>query len=157
MKHLDLVCFGNPYVDVLHANGRARKLPGGPEHNTAIAFAQLGGKVGLIGRFGSDQERFLLPNLKEKGVDISRLRIDDKPTFTIDVYSTAKERTFKERNSNHSLGDLTSADERYISNARAVFTSIRRRHFQSYVMTAAKVDKPIYLSGHSYKGPPRQH
>jgi ribokinase len=80
---------GSLHLDILvHAPGRPRKgetLPGsawrykagGKGANQAVAAAQFGARVSMIGRVGSDDfGKRLLNHLKDAGVDAEHVRID---------------------------------------------------------------------------------
>lgn len=58
-------------------------IPGGKGANQAVAAARHGAQVSMLGRVGNDSfGDFLLDNLKENNVDISRIRRDDASTGT---------------------------------------------------------------------------
>ncbi len=61
-------------------------IPGGKGANQAVAAARHGAQVSMLGRVGNDGfGDFLLDNLKENNVDISRIRRDDASTGTATI------------------------------------------------------------------------
>lgn len=80
-KPNDVAAFGRATID-LYANEVGpmeqaltfSKYVGGSPANTAIAMAQLGLKVGYVGKVSDDQfGRFIKAHLAEKGVDVSHI------------------------------------------------------------------------------------
>lgn len=83
-KALDVIAMGRATVD-LYANEIGpmeeaktfTKYVGGSPANTAVAMANLGLKVGYIGKVSEDQfGRYILSYLGEKGVDTSHIFVD---------------------------------------------------------------------------------
>lgn len=61
--------------------GDTRILPGGKGANTAVAAAQLGGDVALVGAVGDDAHgTLLLDSLRTAGVRTDHVRVVDRPT-----------------------------------------------------------------------------
>jgi ribokinase len=58
-------------------------LPGGKGANTAVAAARLGGRVAFLGAIGPDSYgKLLLDSMRGAGVDVSRVRCDERGTGT---------------------------------------------------------------------------
>jgi ribokinase len=90
---LDIIGFGALNMDYLHRVDQlvldgetyihhTTRSPGGSAANTIYGLSRLGMKVGLIGAVGHDEDgKAILDDLKQVGVDTSRIRIvDDAPT-----------------------------------------------------------------------------
>lgn len=104
-----VVCVGDALVDVLTfvsalpARGGAAwspppvRSPGGTAANVAAGLAALGVEVAYIGVLGNDDNgRYLLDDLRDRGVDISAvIMLDDSPTgVAIAMIEPNGERTF---------------------------------------------------------------
>lgn len=151
-----LVCFGNPAVDFIHSSKGTFMHAGSPTMNTAVNFVQLGGTAGIIGRIGKDRYgSFLLSELKKFGVDISRLRVDNKPTNIVDVKIKNKERIIIPRTYYLGVGKLASADTKYVKESDAVLLRLRITSVQEFELVK-KAGKRLYISAHFYNKSPEQ-
>ena len=145
MKKIDLICIGNPAVDIVNSNGRTFINAGGPEMNTAVSFTQLGGTSGIIGIIGKDKYgKFLLSELKKHQIDFSRLRINKKSTHLVKITVTPKERIIKMLNPHYNT-KLSSADEKYIKDSHAVYVRLVVKNFLECAKIATKLKKNFYI------------
>lgn len=65
------------------SGGDLQVIPGGKGANQAVAAARLGANVSMLGRVGKDNfGDFLLDNLKQNNVDVSRVLRDESSTGT---------------------------------------------------------------------------
>lgn len=150
-----LVCFGNPVVDIIHSRKGVFKRLGSPAANTAAAFVQLGGWAGIIGRIGKDKNgKFILSQLRRFHIGYARLRMDDKPTYSIDLYVTAKERRFTLGKLYYTLEKLAPADTKYLAKADAVYARLASKLFLKGAKLANNLGKNLYVGAHFYKGRP---
>lgn len=83
-KSLDLIAMGRATID-LYANEIGKmenartfsKYVGGSPANTAVAMANLGLRIGYIGKVSDDAfGRYITSYLEERGVDVSHIRVD---------------------------------------------------------------------------------
>ena len=94
---LDLVCVGEAILDMIPIDGFTYKAAfGGAPMNTAVAAARLGLRVGALTSVGSDAfGRFLLETLRERGVDVSRVKVAPyRTTLAVVVKLPGDEREF---------------------------------------------------------------
>ena len=150
-RKLDLVCFGNPTVDTIITPTQKHIRPGGAAMNTAAAFIGLSGKAGVIGRIGTDKiGNFLIEKMKEAGVDIKRLRVDDKPTFTNDIIVAPDKRDIICTNNYYGVDTLIGDDMDYILQSGAVLIGLRSKLFMECAEFTTKSGIPLYVSAHQY-------
>ena len=130
MAKMDLVTFGetmilfNPFnkgpLRYVHS---FQKSIAGAESNVAIALARLGYSTGWFSRLGNDEfGRYILSVVRGEGVDVSRVRLDDKNSTGLlfkerfahgdpNIYYYRKE-------SAASYFNIDDIDPEYIKNAR---------------------------------------
>lgn len=91
---MDVIAMGRATID-LYANETGpleeamtfSKYVGGSPANTAVAMANLGLRVGYIGKVSDDAfGRFIRSYLKEKGLDISHILTDDNGRRSGNMY-----------------------------------------------------------------------
>ena len=151
---LDLICFGNPELDRIHADNSDRKThlySGGSAANTAAAFAGLGGKASLAGCVGDDARgAFLLSKLKRAGVDISHVQTNGYPTTINEIHNTPKGRhiVHPTRGINEFAGNGDVGE--CIRSAKAVLAWLRDEKFGCYADLAKWNNVPLYVSAHGF-------
>jgi len=154
-EELDLICFGNPELDRIHADNSDGKLhlcAGGPAANTAAAFAGLGGKVSLVGYVSNDKPgKFLLARLKKTSIDTSYLPIDGHPTVTNEIRVTPMGRHIIDPNRRISTVVGNGDIESHIISAKAMLISLSDETFGYYADMATKNNLSLYVSAHQYR------
>ena len=76
---MKIVCIGDNCIDSYDETGK--RYPGGNAVNVAVYLRCLGMESSYVGAVGNDENGELLRRtLREKGVDLSRLRVLDGPT-----------------------------------------------------------------------------
>jgi ribokinase len=153
-EELNLICFGNPELDRIHADNSDRKVhrcSGGSAANIAVAFAGLGGKVGLAGCVGNDaQGAFLLSRLKRTNVDIGRIQTNGHPTTVneIHVAPTGRRIVHSTRNINAFAGNGDAGE--CIRSAKAVLAWLRDEKFEYYAELAKRNNVSLYVNAHGF-------
>nr|WP_065550395.1 5-dehydro-2-deoxygluconokinase [Enterocloster clostridioformis] len=135
-RKIDVIAMGRATVD-LYANETGpmedaktfSKYVGGSPANTAVAMANLGLKVGYIGKVSDDAfGRFLCSYLNGKGVDVSHIRTDDtgrRSGLTMgEIREDGKCSYFMYRQDCADLNiQCTEIDEKYIADAKMLLIS----------------------------------
>lgn len=136
LKKIDVIAMGRATID-LYANETGplekaktfTKYVGGSPANTAVAMANLGLKVGYIGKVSDDAfGRFICSYLKEKGVDISHILTDDtgrRSGLTMgEIRENGKCSYFMYRQDCADLNiQCSEIDEKYIAEAKILLVS----------------------------------
>lgn len=135
-RKIDVIAMGRATVD-LYANETGpmedaktfSKYVGGSPANTAVAMANLGLKVGYIGKVSDDAfGRFICSYLNGKGVDVSHIRTDDtgrRSGLTMgEIREDGKCSYFMYRQDCADLNiQCTEIDEKYIADAKMLLIS----------------------------------
>jgi len=150
-KKFDIICFGNPTVDTIITSTERFVRPGGAAMNTAATLVGLGGRAGIIGMIGTDRNgNFLLQKLDECKIDIARLRVNDKPTFTNDIKVSPHERGIAHTTKYCGVDLLAEEDLAYMSASRAILIGLRNQLFTQCAEFAAREKIILYISAHRY-------
>ena len=150
-KKFDIICFGNPTVDTIITPTDRLVRPGGAAMNTAATFVGLDGRAGIIGMIGTDRNgNFLLQKLDECKIDITRLRVNDQPTFTNDITVFPHERNIVHTAEYHGVDLLTEGDFAYMGASRAMLIGLRNRLFTQCAEFAARKKIILYVGAHRY-------
>ena len=151
---LDLICFGNPELDSIHADNSDHKVhscPGGSAANTAVAFAGLGGKVGLAGLMSDDKPGiFLLSRLKRTNVDTSSIQTNSHPTTINEIHVTPTGRNIVSPNKRTDTSTINGDAGEYIRSAKAVLVGLRDEKFDYYANLATQNHVSLYVSAHRF-------
>lgn len=136
-KTTDVVCMGILVADVF--TSPIDRIPepgqlasadeiflsgGGHAHNTSVALARLGAKVGVMGKIGNDPfGDFLVEDLKKEGVDTSRIAISHKygTSKTMVILTSGEDRRFiytAGANADFSIRDI---DYEYLKQAKVLY------------------------------------
>lgn len=90
---MKLAAVGDNCMDVYENMGTA--YPGGNPVNVAVYFVRLGGEASYTGVVGSDRYGALMKEkIKEKGVDVSHIRVEEGNTAVTHVELVDGERVF---------------------------------------------------------------
>ncbi|MBR4194248.1 MAG: fructoselysine 6-kinase [Oscillospiraceae bacterium] len=90
---MKIVCIGDNCIDSYDETGK--RYPGGNAVNVAVYLRCLGMESSYVGAVGNDENGELLRRtLREKGVDLSRLRVLDGPTAVSHVRMLDGDRVF---------------------------------------------------------------
>ncbi len=91
-KPVEILVCGNPTIDELTQNSKAKLLPGGSVLYASAACTKLGTRVKILGNIGPDYPSNALRWLRSRGVNVSLLNKTDAPTTRFRIEYRKKER-----------------------------------------------------------------
>lgn len=115
-----LIAIGDNCIDYYAASDKS--YPGGNSVNVAVYYHRLGGESAYIGSVGTDRfGKILNDSMKEKGVDVSHVHIDEGKTALTNVELVNGDRVFGDYDEGvMSEFSLNPCDYKFISNHNIV-------------------------------------
>ncbi len=124
---------------------------GGPVSTGLVAMAELGAKVGYVGKVGDDYwGDFILKEYKKYGVDTSRIIVEKgrtSPCVAVLVEAATGVRVFMILPSNLTSLKFAEPERSYIENSRMLFLAGGEREMVQAAKIAKAAGIPVFIDG----------
>jgi len=149
METFEIIGFGNPSIDIVHAENNKLLRFGGSVATVMIALSRWGVKASLIGRLGNDYNgKLLIKDLTESGVDISRLRVDEYPTSLWHINLNDEGRTILTQEYYKPLNVFSIMDESYVKSSGCVLVRFNNELFRKVAEASVRYKKDLFVTFH---------